>query len=50
MMLCWSYQPENRPTFKYSLEVLEQLCNSTTDKSLTATHCGNYIGTVPNGI
>lgn len=49
MLNCWSYQPENRPTFKYCLEVLEELHNSTTDSPLTAVHTGVYISSIANG-
>lgn len=32
MQLCWSYEPDERPTFRYCLEVLQKLKECTNDK------------------
>ncbi|XP_037036977.1 protein sevenless isoform X3 [Bradysia coprophila] len=32
MQLCWSYEPDERPTFRYCLEILEKLKECTNDK------------------
>lgn len=50
MMDCWTYSPSSRPTFKYCLEVLEELKSSTIDGPLTAIQTGDYISTIPNGM
>lgn len=28
MLQCWNFEPEERPTFKFCLDVLEKLCCS----------------------
>lgn len=33
MLKCWSYAPENRPTFRYCLEILQDLFEHTTDSN-----------------
>lgn len=32
MLKCWNYAPENRPTFRYCLEVLLDLHEQTDDE------------------
>lgn len=32
MQSCWSYEPDERPTFRYCLEVLQKLKECTNDK------------------
>lgn len=44
MLKCWEFDPENRPTFKYCLEVLEDLHGRN---SYVETQEGQYISTVP---
>ncbi|GAB0094112.1 Tyrosine-protein kinase receptor [Sergentomyia squamirostris] len=39
MLKCWSYCPEDRPTFRYCLEILEALKDSTNDSiQITMLH------------
>lgn len=49
---CWSYNPDQRPTFKYCLEVLEELISYVDqDVPLAATidEEPQYITVVPDG-
>ncbi|KAG5883190.1 hypothetical protein JTB14_018205 [Gonioctena quinquepunctata] len=48
MLLCWEFEPESRPTFKYCFEVLEDLHRRTLRNPTTAAHEGQYISTVPD--
>lgn len=43
MMKCWSFNPENRPTFKYCLETLENLKEITANAPLTPDVGSNYL-------
>ncbi|KAJ8952660.1 hypothetical protein NQ318_020975, partial [Aromia moschata] len=47
MLKCWEFEPEKRPTFKYCLEVLENLHRKTLRNPTTGAHEGQYISTVP---
>ncbi|KAJ8934365.1 hypothetical protein NQ314_013406 [Rhamnusium bicolor] len=47
MLKCWEFEPEKRPTFKYCLEVLENLHRQTLRNPTTGAHEGQYISTVP---
>jgi hypothetical protein len=49
MLKCWNYNPETRPTFKYCLEVLEELKSKSTDIPLMAIHNGHYVSRTRNG-
>ncbi|KAK7868921.1 hypothetical protein R5R35_014230 [Gryllus longicercus] len=49
MLKTWSYNPENRPTFKYCLETLEDLKSKTAPIPLAAIQCGHYVSRTPNG-
>ncbi|KAJ9583818.1 hypothetical protein L9F63_021821, partial [Diploptera punctata] len=48
MLKCWNYNPEIRPTFKYCLEVLEELKSKSTDIPLIAFHNGHYVSRTRN--
>ncbi|KAJ8921659.1 hypothetical protein NQ315_010568, partial [Exocentrus adspersus] len=47
MLKCWEFVPERRPTFKYCLDVLENLQQEILRNPTTAAHEGQYISTVP---
>ncbi|KAI4460354.1 tyrosine-protein kinase receptor [Holotrichia oblita] len=47
MLLCWSFEPERRPTFKYCLETLNILHDKISKNPVTGAHNGQYISTVP---
>ncbi|GJQ85805.1 sev [Trypoxylus dichotomus] len=47
MLLCWSFEPERRPTFKYCLETLSILHDKISRNPVTGAHNGQYISTVP---
>jgi hypothetical protein len=49
MLKCWNYNPETRPTFKYCLDVLEELKSKSVDVPLTAIQNGHYVGRTQNG-
>lgn len=49
MLKCWNSEPEKRPTFKYCLEVLEDLHSQTMRNPVTGAHEGQYISSVPEG-
>ncbi|XP_060523893.1 proto-oncogene tyrosine-protein kinase ROS isoform X2 [Cylas formicarius] len=49
MLKCWEFEPENRPTFKYCLEVLDRAHQQHMRNPITAAH-SQYISTVPNCI
>lgn len=46
MLKCWDATPEERPTFKYCLGILQQLHTDTCRKPITGAHEGQYISTV----
>ncbi|XP_055681919.1 protein sevenless isoform X2 [Lutzomyia longipalpis] len=55
MLKCWSYCPEDRPTFRYCLEVLQTLKNNTSDCiPITVQHiyrnAGNKVVSGDSGI
>lgn len=37
MMKCWSFNPEERPTFRYCLDVLDDILSHTDDVALQGT-------------
>lgn len=41
MLKCWSYLPEDRPTFRYCLEVLEDLKRNTSESILITVSNSN---------
>lgn len=45
MLKCWSYRPEDRPTFRYCLEVLTTLKENTIDLQITSKN----INRIQNG-
>ncbi|XP_044756024.1 proto-oncogene tyrosine-protein kinase ROS isoform X2 [Coccinella septempunctata] len=47
MLQCWLFTPDSRPTFKYCLEVLEDLHQQNLRNPTTGAHVGEYISTVP---
>ncbi|XP_045468365.1 proto-oncogene tyrosine-protein kinase ROS isoform X2 [Harmonia axyridis] len=47
MLQCWLFTPDSRPTFKYCLEVLENLHQQNLRNPTTGAHEGQYISTVP---
>lgn len=49
MLKCWNYNPEMRPTFKYCLEVLEELRSRSVDLPLIAIQNGHYVSRTRNG-
>ncbi|XP_069689840.1 proto-oncogene tyrosine-protein kinase ROS isoform X2 [Periplaneta americana] len=49
MLKCWNYNPETRPTFKYCLEVLEELKSKSADLPLIAVQNGHYVSRTQNG-
>lgn len=46
MLKCWSYAPEDRPTFRYCLEVLKDLQEQTSDSIKITMQFSNWQ---PNG-
>uniref|UniRef100_T1IRG8 receptor protein-tyrosine kinase n=1 Tax=Strigamia maritima TaxID=126957 RepID=T1IRG8_STRMM len=46
MLLCWNYNPDNRPTFKYCLDQLQELKRKSADLP-TCVHNNNYVGRSP---
>jgi len=49
MLKCWNYNPETRPTFKYCLEILEELKSKSVDLPLIAIQNGHYVSRTRNG-
>lgn len=49
MQKTWSYNCEGRPTFKYCLEILEDLKNKLRDAPSTVILNGHYLTQMPNG-
>ncbi|PNF32886.1 hypothetical protein B7P43_G01836 [Cryptotermes secundus] len=49
MLKCWNYNPETRPTFKYCLDVLEELKSKSVDLPLIAIQNGHYVSRTQNG-
>ncbi|KAK9875123.1 hypothetical protein WA026_005916 [Henosepilachna vigintioctopunctata] len=47
MLECWQFIPDARPTFKYCLDVLENLHQQKLRNPTTCAHEGQYISTVP---
>lgn len=47
MLKCWSYNPDQRPTFKYCLSVVEELYLEYLRNPVTGAHEDQYISTVP---
>lgn len=47
MLQCWLFTPESRPTFKYCLELLENLHQQNLRNPTTGAHEGQYISSVP---
>ncbi|CAG9822767.1 unnamed protein product [Phaedon cochleariae] len=50
MLKCWAFDQEERPTFKYCFEELENVHRKTLRNPTTAAHEGQYISTVPEMI
>ncbi|XP_071055369.1 proto-oncogene tyrosine-protein kinase ROS isoform X1 [Onthophagus taurus] len=48
MLLCWSFEPEGRPTFKYCLDTLTKLHEQVLRCPVTSAHTGQYISTIPD--
>ena len=46
MLKCWEFEAEKRPTFKYCLDVLENLHFQKLRSPSTGAHEGQYISTV----
>jgi len=46
MLKCWSYSPEDRPTFRYCLDILKTLKEATSDSVQITVQCSNRV---PNG-
>ncbi|XP_050308693.1 proto-oncogene tyrosine-protein kinase ROS isoform X2 [Anthonomus grandis grandis] len=49
MLKCWALEPEQRPTFKYCLEVLDHEHREHLRNPVTAAH-SQYISTVPDRV
>lgn len=47
MLKCWEFEPEQRPTFKYCLEVLDHAHRDHLRNPTTGAH-SQYISTVPD--
>lgn len=46
MTKCWSYRPEERPTFRYCLDVLQSLRNQFEDVRINIENTNrNFAGT-----
>ncbi|XP_075227577.1 receptor protein-tyrosine kinase sevenless [Lycorma delicatula] len=46
MLKCWSFHQESRPTFKYCLDILEQLKAKCQPTRLVSTHNGHIITSI----
>jgi hypothetical protein len=46
MLKCWEFEGDKRPTFKYCLDVLENLHLQNLRSPSTGAHEGQYISTV----